>query len=422
LRINIDPQMEQLTDALESTRCGALIFFASLQRRCRTRAMVATEARKARRMAAAAAKAAAEGKTLDATSLASAPVKPVPASAPLQARHRPAAHQNRAGAEAPSRAPHGASKEPILKGIGTKAGGKYTPPAILRAVANAARNKEARAGAGSGATAAAVDASNPNRADWTCAKCGKSNFAKRLACFKCASPKPGRVFTAAGMKGYEKRRARREAKRAASEAEGVIGSNPSAAEAAVRTRSAEASTSAPRKIRFRDGDEATTSRSGRMVGTEGAAADGGRDGDDANGGDGEKEKKEKKEKKRKRASKKASDAGRAPKRLRDPDAHLEYLARWSEATQERGDRPPEGFKPANGWKLDKNVQNWLIHNACDESEVDDDAFAMFLLYAAGLRGGPLERMRDAAGEGNRGKGIGAERARKVLRVLANVAS
>ena len=45
--------------------------------------------------------------------------------------------------------------------------------------------------------------------------------------------------------------------------------------------------------------------------------------------------------------------------------------------------------------------------------------AMFLLYAAGLRGGPLERMRDAAGECNRGKGIGAERARKVLRVLAN---
>ena len=256
-------------------------------------------------------------------------------------------------------------------------------------MANAARNKEARAGAGSGATAAAVDASNPNRADWTCAKCGKSNFAKRLACFKCASPKPGRVFTAAGMKGYEKRRARREAKRAASEAEGVIGSDPSAAG---RTQSAEDATSAPRKIRFRDGDEATTTMNGRRE-TEGGA-DGGRDGDDANGGDGEKETKEKKEKKRKRVSKKASDAGRAPKRLRDPDAHLEYLARWSEATQERGDRPPEGFKPANGWKLDKNVQNWLIHNACDESEVDDDAFAMFLLYAAGLRGGPLERMRD----------------------------
>ena len=377
--------------------------------------MVATEARKARRMAAAAAKAAAEGKTLDAKSLASAPVKPVPASAPSQG-HRPSAHQKFAGAEAPSRAPHpGASKEPILKGIGTKAGGKYTPPAILRAVANAARNKEARDGAGSGATAAAVDASNPNRADWTCAKCGKSNFAKRLACFKCASPKPGRVFTAAGMKGYEKRRARREAKRAASEAEG---GDPSAgSSAAGRTQSAKGATqSAPSKTRFGDGDEAaTTSRVGRG-GTE-RDADGGRDGDDANRGDGAEEKKEKK---RKRVSKKASDAGRAPKRLRDPDAHLEYLARWSEATQERGDRPPEGFKPANGWKLDKNVQNWLIHNACDESEVDDDAFAMFLLYAAGLRGGPLERMKDAAGEGNRGKGIGAERARKVLRVLANI--
>ena len=416
MRINIDPQMQ-----LRCTRATrASLYFLRKPVATVTRAMVATEARKARRMAAAAAKAAAEGKTLDAKSLASAPVKPVPASAPLHG-HRPAAHQNRAGAEAPSRAPHGASKEPILKGIGTKAGGKYTPPAILRAVANAARNKEARAGAGSGATAAAVDASNPNRADWTCAKCGKSNFAKRLACFKCASPKPGRVFTAAGMKGYEKRRARREAKRAASEAEGVIGSaDPSAAEAAGRTQSAEDATSAPRKIRFRDGDEAATTVGGRRE-TEGGA-DGGRDGDDANGGDGEKEKKEKKEKKRKRVSKKASDAGRAPKRLRDPDAHLEYLARWSEATQERGDRPPEGFKPANGWKLDKNVQNWLIHNACDESEVDDDAFAMFLLYAAGLRGGPLERMRDAAGEGNRGKGIGAERARKVLRVLANVAS
>jgi len=416
LRINID-RLHQMSDGGARVHRPSWYFLREPLEAVATvtRAMVATEARKARRMAAAAAKAAAEGKTLDAKSLASAPVKPVPASAPLHG-HRPAAHQNRAGAEAPSRAPHGASKEPILKGIGTKAGGKYTPPAILRAVANAARNKEARAaGAGSGATAAAVDASNPNRADWTCAKCGKSNFAKRLACFKCASPKPGRVFTAAGMKGYEKRRARREAKRAASEAEG---GGPSAAEAAGRTRSAEGATSAPSKKRFGDGDEATTSRGGRG-GTEGDA-DGGRDGDDANGGDGDEEKKEKKEKKRKRVSKKASDAGRAPKRLRDPDAHLEYLARWSEATQERGDRPPEGFKPANGWKLDKNVQNWLIRNACDASEVDDDAFAMFLLYAAGLRGGPLERMRDAAGEGNRGKGIGAERARKVLRVLANI--
>ena len=48
-------------------------------------------------------------------------------------------------------------------------------------------------------------------------------------------------------------------------------------------------TSASRKIRFRDGDEATASRIGRRD-TEGGA-DGGRDGDDANVGDGEKEKK-----------------------------------------------------------------------------------------------------------------------------------
>jgi hypothetical protein len=37
-----------------------------------------------------------------------------------------------------------------LKGVGVKAGGKYTPPAILRAVANAARNKDQKSGAGGG--------------------------------------------------------------------------------------------------------------------------------------------------------------------------------------------------------------------------------------------------------------------------------
>jgi Rab3 GTPase-activating protein catalytic subunit len=129
---------------------------------------------------------------------------------------------------------------------------------------------------------------------------------------------------------------------------------------------------------------------------------------------------DKDDKKRKRTPKKASDVGKAPKRLRDPDAHLEYLARWSEAHQERGNGPTKGFKPSNGWKLDKNVQNWLIHNACDPDQVDEDAFDMFTMYAAGLRGGPLGRMRDAAGEENRGKGVKAERARKVLRVLADI--
>ena len=222
-----------------------------------TRTMVATEARKARRMAAAAAEAAAAGKTLDAKSLASAPVKPIPASAPPSHRREPSAQQTRAGVGGPSPTA-GTSKTPILKGIGTKAGGKYTPPAILRAVANAARNKETKAGAGPGATAAAEDSSaNPSKADWTCVKCGKSNFAKRLACFKCASPKPGRTFTAAGMKGYEKRLARREAKRAAETAAsgGEASIDKSSADQSKKSKPAE---TRPKKTSFDDdaGDDA----------------------------------------------------------------------------------------------------------------------------------------------------------------------
>ena len=378
-----------------------------------TRTMVATEARKARRMAAAAAEAAAAGKTLDAKSLASAPVKPIPASAPPSHRREPSAHQTRAG-DGPSRAPTaGTSKTPILKGIGTKAGGKYTPPAILRAVANAARNKETKAGAGPGATAAAEDSSaNPSKADWTCVKCGKSNFAKRLACFKCASPKPGRTFTAAGMKGYEKRLARREAKRAAEMAapgDKTSSIDESSADQSKKSKPAE---TRPKKTSFGDdaGDDA-----GDVNGT-GDAKDPKKDNKKKRDDDA----RDKDDKKRKRTPKKASDVGKAPKRLRDPDAHLEYLARWSEAHQERGNGPTKGFKPSNGWKLDKNVQNWLIHNACDPDQVDEDAFDMFTMYAAGLRGGPLGRMRDAAGEENRGKGVKAERARKVLRVLADI--
>lgn len=377
-----------------------------------TRTMVATEARKARRMAAAAAAAAAEGKTLDAKSLEKAPVKPLPASTPPAHRREPSAQQTRAGVGGPSPTA-GTSKTPILKGIGTKAGGKYTPPAILRAVANAARNKETKAGAGPGATAAAEDSSaNPSKADWTCVKCGKSNFAKRLACFKCASPKPGRTFTAAGMKGYEKRLARREAKRAAEMAapgDKTSSIDESSADQSKKSKPAE---ERPKKTSFDDdaGDDA-----GDVNGT-GDAKDPKKDNKKKRDDDA----RDKDDKKRKRTPKKASDVGKAPKRLRDPDAHLEYLARWSEAHQERGNAPAKGFKPSNGWKLDKNVQNWLIHNACDPDQVDEDAFDMFTMYAAGLRGGPLGRMRDAAGEENRGKGVKAERARKVLRVLADI--
>ena len=82
-------------------------------------------------------------------------------------------------------------------------------------------------------------------------------------------------------------------------------------------------------------------------------------------------------------------------------------------------RDAPGFKPSNGWKLDKNVQNWLLHNVFDEAAVDDDDFAMTLMYVKGLRGGPLERLRESARERNFGKGKSAERARHLLRELAD---
>ena len=76
-----------------------------------------------------------------------------------------------------------------------------------------------------------------------------------------------------------------------------------------------------------------------------------------------------------------------------------------------------GFKPSNGWRLDKNIQNWLLHNAFDETQVDDVVFQTTLLYVGGLRGGPLERTREAAREKKR-RERGRRRARAgVLRAL-----
>jgi Rab3 GTPase-activating protein catalytic subunit len=104
---------------------------------------------------------------------------------------------------------------------------------------------------------------------------------------------------------------------------------------------------------------------------------------------------------------------------------LIYLEQWMEsreelekaAAREGGDRPP---KPSNGWKLDKNIQNWLLFNLFDDAAVDEDVFAIMLMYVRGLRGGPLERLRESAREANFGKGTKAERARNVLRALAGV--
>jgi hypothetical protein len=241
------------------------------------------------------------------------------------------------------------------------------------------------------------------KADWACPGCGKSNFAKRLACFKCKSPRPGRAFTAAGVKGYEKRRAKREAREAQH-------ANAAATERPPKRPKAETSNARAVKtvktVFDADEEEASpTARGGAATETKNAT-------------------------RAKRHN--ARDRGVAPKKLRDPDAPAAYLLAWTEAAAERAakglrvDQP--GFKPANGWKVDKNVQNWLIANALDwdddaddsgDAPVDDVTFEAFEAYAAGLRGGPRERLRERAAEANRGKGRRSERARRILRALAN---
>ena len=355
--------------------------------------MVATAARKARRAAAALASA-------GAAAAAPAGVSATPEQGPSSSR-RVLGGGGGSGRDAPP-----------LVGVGNKRGGGYTPPAILRAVANAARNKEAsRApppggpGSGTEAPGASPGASSSRmltKADWACPGCGTSNFAKRLACFKCKSPRPGRAFTAAGVKGYEKRRAKREAREA---------QNAAATETNAPKRPKAETTNARAAVKtvFDDADEEEASPTAK-----GAAATG----TNANA-----------TRARRHA---ARDRGVAPKKLRDPDAPAAYLLAWTEAAAERAakglsvDQP--GFKPANGWKVDKNVQNWLIANALDGDDaddslgappVDDVTFEAFEAYAAGLRGGPRERLRERAAEANRGKGRRSERARRILRALAN---
>ena len=277
----------------------------------------------------------------------------------------------------------------------------YTPPAILRAVANAARNKEAKTSASKAADPPAA------KSDWDCPACGKSNFAKRLMCFKCQAPKPGRKSTVAGMKGYEKRQAKREEKRRSAEAAGktprTTPTVTSASPRATRPRP-------PRRSARRRSHSRRLAKAQDVPATEKDGAE--RDERDASSDA------------PKRKSVKASDKGKAPKQLRDPNAPLEYLSAWAEAQAERersgAARDAPGFKPSNGWKLDKNVQNWLLHNVFDEAAVDDDVFAMTLMYVKGLRGGPLERLRESARGGETsGRGKSAERARHLLRELAD---
>jgi Rab3 GTPase-activating protein catalytic subunit len=374
--------------------------------------MVATEARKARRLAAAFA---ATGKA-DAT----AHVKPTPAPPPASTKD--AASRN----PDPKSPRDTGGRQKTYVGVGSKVGGKYTPPAILRAVANAARNKE-KSGVEGDVVDAASNASSA-KADWQC-KCGASNFAKRRACFKCNSPQPGRKFTVAGVKGYEKRQQRREEKnrmRAIETGSPITpagGTTPAKASAKASSEM-DGKTSLGKKRKFDDG------------------CDGGDGGD---GGDDDASKptststgttppgaeaktraaripnaSEATEKRRV----KGSDKGKVPKKLRDPDSVLTYLEGWIAAVSERKEKnvalDAPGFKPSNGWKLDKNVQNWLLHNLFDPVAVDAVVFQTTLLYVAGLRGGPLDRTRESAREKNAGKGVVAERARSVLRALSAI--
>ena len=336
--------------------------------------MVATAARKARREAAA----------LAAAGGAPAAAAPSPAAATPAARAlTTSATRSAAISSSSSLAP----RKTIVKGTGSKSQGTYTPPAILRAVANAARNKESKGG-GNGGGGDRTGGAAAAKADWDCARCGKSNFAKRRACFKCDAPRPGRTFTAAGVKGWEKRQAKRAAKQQAAGGGGGGGETRDDDDDAAAAAARDARPKKPKKTKLSD------------------------DGDEDEDED------KRRNARPKRKSVKASDRGKAPKKLRDPTAPLVYLEAW----MGRGELDASTGKPANGWKLDKNIQNWLLHNVFDEGEVDDDVFDITVMYAGGLRGGPATRLRDAAREKNFGKGVVAERARKILRALEKSAS
>ena len=315
--------------------------------------------------------------------------QPVPASAPLHGIDPPriASRRRRGTLSRPSRGIEGAH----LEGHRDESRGQVHPTRDPsgRGQRRAQQGGEGRRGSGATATAAAVDASNPNRADWTCGKCGKSNFAKRLACFKCASPKPARVHRG-GDEGIREatREARGEASRLRGGGRHLVGPIRGGADSIAKTRRRRRgryafATATRRQRRASDARERKAGRTAEGTATTRTEATARR-----------KRRKRRKEASASREGERRREGSEAPPRPRRAPRVPRAMVRGDAG---EGDRPPEGFKPANGWKLDKNVQNWLIHNACDESEVDDDAFAMFLLYAAGLRGGPLERMKDAAG-------------------------
>ena len=233
-------------------------------------------------------------------------------------------------------------------------------------------HQKANAGFARGQPPGAEKSPSPG-GDWQCTKCKKSNFARRLACFSCAAPKPGRQFPKAAVDGFLKRQAKREAAEAAKAADGS-----SAQVGEKRTWDEE-------------GNSAQVGSSKRSKGL-------GEDGGSGGGGSAQRKKQS------------AKDKGKPPRTLRDPDAPLVYLEKW--------------LSDRENWKLDKNIQNWLLWHVFDPMRVDEDLFATMLMYIKGLRGGPLERLRESAaseaGAGSSKGAPGAARAAQVLKALEGV--
>jgi hypothetical protein len=177
-----------------------------------------------------------------------------------------------------------------------------------------------------------------SKADWECAKCGKSNFGKRLLCYKCKAPQPGRVFTAAGVKGYEKRQLKR--------AEAQQKKKEGGGEKRKAEEAGAAGGEAPKKKSFGGDDAAAAADGATDKPAAGAASDWAWAGKSdtataaanapapagsatAAAAAAKKEKADAaKAAKPARKNVKSSDRGKPPKQLRDPTAPLVYLEQW----------------------------------------------------------------------------------------------
>ena len=207
----------------------AAAVFVSAARHARPQ-MVATEARKARRLAAALAKTGAADPT--------AHVKPLPPT--------PAA------ASVPSAAPTDRARRNRCLSARVEEERGYTPPpssARWRTPRGTRRPRRARPRRRTrpppSPTGTAPRAASPT-----------SPSASYVASISVA-PKPGRKFTVAGMKGYEKRQAKREEKRRSAEAAGKIPANDTDGNKrkSASDASAPAEAKRPKKIAFAEAGE-----------------------------------------------------------------------------------------------------------------------------------------------------------------------